>query len=268
MKTRLKVGALLCAIAMGLSLTSCTKASAAELFDQANQKSQESFDTHGIDMTMNMDMKVSLSGQEQNVKMNMDLKASGGEEKNKLSGVMKMELLGQSVDTLMYADGTNLYMTAAGVTQKQALTSENTQQLDQYSNMMGKMKLGDIKPKVQKVEKKDGKQTLTIELGGNQLTDSMKELMNQMTEGLGTSDVNYKFDTMNITAELDQKGNLLSETVEVKAAVSAQEQTMEMEMKIDLILHSIGKDIQVEVPEGMDIENAIDATGGSSVTQN
>ena len=207
MKTRLKVGALLCASAM--------------------------------------DMKVSLSGQEQNVKMNMDLKASGGEEKNKLSGVMKMELLGQSVDTLMYADGTNLYMTAAGVTQKQALTSENTQQLDQYSNMMGKMKLGDIKPKVQKVEKKDGKQTLTIELDGNQLTDSM-----------------------NITAELDQKGNLLSETVEVKAAVSAQEQTMEMEMKIDLILHSIGKDIQVEVPEGMDIENAIDATGGSSVTQN
>lgn len=244
-------------LAMLLTLAACGKdknPNAYELVSSAIKKTQ-SLDS--LDMAMSMKMSMATEGFSMDVPVEYDIKAVDVHSKNpKMSMVMSMDMMGNSVDMDFYMEDGYYYMSTMGQNMKfKAEAGDEYDALGQANDLMVDLDEEYLKD-VAIVTNSNGSKTVKLKMDSDTFKKAFKELVDttgkDAVEGATIDNITISNATVEIT--VDKEGYISAYNVKFDMSVSVEVMgtTNVITIKLDagILYKNPGKAVTVTAPEG------------------
>ena len=208
---------------------------------------QTSADMTSIDMTMNMDMTMSMADVEVPMTIESNEKVRLLEDGVEMATVMTINTMGETqtvetyvTDGVMYTtDGTNKVKApytalddALGLTDLTSTTSSPLYAIQSISKTEA-----------------DGVTTYTLTMSGNLLTSMTETVMGMMGQGQDLSGMTIGDVTMSVSFENDVMTGL---TMSMPMSMTTDGQTVDFALSIDAVINAVGDDVVIEFPADLD----------------
>jgi len=228
--------------------------SALEACKEADRKMEELYKTHAVELVLDANMNVSVSGQSQSVTI------SGTGVMNEINNIAAMNMavnmpaLGVSMNTAWYCDGISYYTWLAGKTYRLPLDETTKSEISSADGDLDYENLVAESETLNKAENGGYDYTIVVSLGSlsQDAKNSMLKIFN-----LENSDVNIK--TMTISGNIGTDGIFASECIAMSVESTTEGVTTPMDMNMNFKYDIKDEGYQITVPELIDIENAIDS---------
>lgn len=217
---------------------------AREIYDAANQKSQEMSDAA---MTSSVDMTIKQGEDSLSVVTDMDMKIKGmNTDSMEYYAEGTSTTLGQTVDMTMYYKDGYYYIDSAGQKLMYAMDiDELTEQIKQSTegSNMDSSYLSEI------TAKKDGDNTvLTFTCDASQMDQYVQDALSGMgTMGLG--DITYNITSASGQAVVNADGYFTSTDMVMAVEMTANGETINVDMDTSVTYENPGQPVEITVPD-------------------
>lgn len=255
-----KFAALLLTAALALSFAACAASGSAEKTLTAEEiylkAAEKQSGAETADMNVDCVINLSSAGESLSMNMSMRMKSDLSDKENvKLGAASKISIPGSGETEMNYAYiGDTIYVEAAGIKYKSAVTPEQAQQII-GSSPANELMAADVIKDAELT--KDGDDNII----SFRFDESIySDIMNDSLGGLGeTSGISYEFTEFGGSAVIDKDYNMKSLKVAVKATMSSDgtgaaesgsetAEAVEISMDMDIKINSAGEPVEISAP--------------------
>ncbi len=240
------------------SISACGSeaASALEVYNSALAKNEE---LTSVDLNMKLDMDMVVGEEKMTINSNSAIKLENPESNLKMDMKMDMNLSGiadagaapeQITIQAYYSDGF-YYMDMLGMKVKQAMDLEAISA--QTENLAGMEPLPEEILKDIKLEQSGDYQTLTFTGNGEALTEYIMGYMGQMKDFVNIGDSQgITIKEVSGVLYVNKEGYIDRQEMNISMNVTVEGESVDMDMKMDMIYNQPGKQVTVELPDDLD----------------
>lgn len=238
-----KVVSIVLTAVMALSLAGCSKPDPREIYDAASKKSGELTD---VDMTYEADMKMIQGEDTLDMTMSMAMKMTGiNSDSLRYFAEGTTSTMGQDIPMSMYYEDGWYYIDTMGQKFKYAMDMETM--MEQIKQSMGNANMSSEYLTDITAEKDGDNQILTFTADASKLDSYVQDVMGMM--GTGMEGVSYAINEMSGEAVVNKEGYFSSSKILMKMDMTAEGETVAMEMDVDVVYQNPGQSVTVDSPD-------------------
>ncbi|MDO5417654.1 MAG: hypothetical protein Q4F29_10675 [Lachnospiraceae bacterium] len=237
---------LLSMMMLAASLSGCSRKDPREIYDEAVKKNAELTELEASTVT---DMKISQGEEIMNMKTTMDMKMKGvNTEQLTYTAEGTTEVLGQTMDMSMYyADG-YYYMETMG--QKIKYPMDLQQMIQQIQQSTGGMAADSSYLSEIEAEKDGDSRILKYTLDGEKMDAYMQDVLKSVNmPGLEEAGISYQFQSASGESVVNKEGYYTSTKMKLVMDMTAQGETIRLDMDSDIVYHNPGQAVEITVPD-------------------
>lgn len=237
-----------------LAFTGCGEKDPYTVYEEASKKSSA---LESMELSSDMDMTLSATGQSMDISSTTTAKMSGINTDNMLADMdVTMETGGQSLTMKSYYKDGYYYTESAGQKIKYAMDIVEIQAQLESSALKTDLKKEDFKEI--SMEKKDNDHIITFNLSGDTMSSLVDSTLGSLGNVLNSTDLKMEIADIEGTATVNKDGYFSNMTMKMPITMTFQDQTMQMDMDISATYINPGKEVTVEIPDDLEGYQEID----------
>lgn len=235
---------------MFFSMTGCSSSSKKtdpkQVIQNAQKKNSELTSTN---LTMNLDMTITTSGESIDAGIDMDCKTLGSGEAMQLAVNSTIHALGLSIPMDIYYKDGCAYISAMNQKMKQEIPVENLQ--NQMIPSTQTFSLPDEAYKSIAMEEDGSSQIITFTADGSQITDLVNSIFSLLQLQSYLEDTaSYTIGDINGTVSVNKDGYLSEETLHIPMTVALPNvEDTNIELTCTITNHNPGEEVTIDFPD-------------------